>query len=58
MALQKYTKEWLEGLCADSYSLAEVLRKAGRKQAGGNQETLKKKIAEFNIDISHFTGQL
>lgn len=58
MALQKYTKEWLEELCADSYSLAEVLRKAGRKQAGGNQETLKKKIAEFEIDISHFTGQL
>jgi restriction endonuclease Mrr len=58
MALQKYTKEWLEELCANSYSLAEVLRKAGRKQAGGNQETLKKKIAEFGIDTSHFTGML
>lgn len=57
MALHKYTKEWLEELCADSYSYAEVLRKAGRAQAGGSQETLKKKIAEFNIDISHFTGQ-
>lgn len=56
--LRKYDKEWLEELCADSYSLAEVLRKAGRKQAGGNQETLKKKIAEFEIDTSHFTGQL
>ena len=58
MALQKYTKEWLEELCADSYSLAEVLRKAGRKQAGGNQEILKRKIQEFGIDTSHFTGQL
>ena len=58
MALQKYTKEWLEELCAESYSLAEVLRKAGRKQAGGSQATLKKKIAEFGIDTSHFTGQL
>lgn len=58
MALQKYTKEWLEELCANSYSLAEVLKKAGRKPGGGNQETLKKKIAEFEIDISHFTGQL
>lgn len=57
MALRKYTKEWLEELCAESYSYAEVLRKAGRAQAGGSQETLKKKIAEFNIDISHFTGQ-
>ena len=58
MALQKYTKEWLQELCKDSYSLAEVLKKAGRKQGGGAQETLRKKIAEFNIDTSHFTGQL
>ena len=57
MALKKYTKEWLEELCADSYSYAEVLRKAGRAQAGGSQNTLKKKIEEFDIDISHFTGQ-
>lgn len=56
--LRKYDKEWLEELCKDSYSLAEVLRKAGRKQGGGAQETLKKKIAEFNIDTSHFTGML
>ena len=26
-SLKKYTKEWLEELCADSYSLAEVLKK-------------------------------
>ena len=55
--LQTYSKEWLEELCADSYSLAEVLQKAGRKPGGGNQETLKRKIAEFQIDTSHFTGQ-
>lgn len=57
MALQKYTKEWLEELCASSYSYAEVLRKAGRAQAGGSQSTLKKKIEEFGIDVNHFTGQ-
>ncbi len=56
--LRPYTKQWLEELCSDSFSYAEVLRKAGRKQAGGNQATLKKKIQEFNIDTSHFTGQL
>lgn len=43
MALQKYTKEWLEQLCKESSSLREVLIKAGRKPAGGSQETLKKK---------------
>lgn len=56
--MQKYTKEWLEELCADSYSYAEVLRKAGRSpNGGGTTATLKKKIEEFGIDISHFTGQ-
>lgn len=54
--MRRYDKEWLTELCADSYSYAEVLRKAGRKQGGGAQETLKKKIEEFEIDISHFTG--
>ena len=55
--MRKYDKEWLQSLCKDSYSYAEVLEKAGRKQGGGNQATLKKKIEEFQIDISHFTGQ-
>lgn len=55
--MQSYTKEWLEELCKDSYSYAEVLTKAGRKQGGGTQATLKKKIELFGIDISHFTGQ-
>ena len=55
--MQRYTKEWLEELCAESFSYAEVLRKAGRKQGGGAQGTLKRKIAEYEIDISHFTGQ-
>ena len=41
--VRKYTKEWLEELCANSYSYAEVLKKAGRKQAGGSQNNLKKK---------------
>ena len=55
--MRQYTKDWLKELCQDSYSYAEVLRKAGRKQGGGTQATLRKKIEEFGIDISHFTGQ-
>lgn len=58
MKLRSYDKEWLSELCAESHSYAEVLKKAGRKQGGGSQELLKKKIAEYGIDISHFTGQL
>ncbi len=54
--MRRYDKEWLTELCSSSYSYAEVLRKAGRQQGGGAQATLKKKIKEFEIDISHFTG--
>jgi len=57
MRLQPYTKEWLEELCKDSISYNEILIKAGRKIAGGNTQTLKNKISEYNIDISHFKGQ-
>ena len=56
MSLKKYSKDWLQQLCSESYSLAEVLRKAGRAQGGGRQATLRKKIVEYGIDISHFTG--
>lgn len=55
--MRKYDKEWLQELCTSSYSYTEVLTKAGRKISGGAQQTLKKKIAEYGIDISHFTGQ-
>ena len=54
--MRQYDQQWLQELCGDSYSYAEVLRKAGRKQGGGAQATLKKKIEEFGIDITHFTG--
>lgn len=55
--MRQYDKEWLSELCAESYSYSEVLRKAGRKPGGGSNETLKKKILEYGIDTSHFTGQ-
>ena len=56
--MRKYSKEWLEELCKDSYSYAEVLVKAGRSPNGGGAvATLKKKIEEYQIDINHFTGQ-
>ena len=56
--MKPYTKEWLIELCANSYSYSEVLQKAGRKPGGGNNEILKKKILEYGIDISHFTGRI
>lgn len=53
----QYTKELLEEICCDSYSYRQCLNKLGLKEAGGNYACLKKKIKEYNIDISHFTLQ-
>lgn len=56
-AYTKYTKEKLEPLVRDSISVAEVLRKLGRKQCGGVATNLSKKIKKLGIDTSHFLGQ-
>lgn len=55
MKYKEYSKEWIEQLCAESNSLSEVVRKTGRS-GGGSIELIKRKINEWNIDISHFTG--
>jgi 5-methylcytosine-specific restriction endonuclease McrA len=56
MSLRKYTKEWLEEVCKESFSLSEMVQKLGRKVAGGNISHLKKKLIEYEIDHSHFKG--
>jgi len=53
----KYTKELLETNVKDCYSFAELCRRLGLKPAGSNPKTLRKKMDEFGIDYSHFTGQ-
>lgn len=50
-----YTKDWLEQVCPECHSYAEVIRKRGLIPSGGNYEILKNKIKEYDIDISHFT---
>ena len=53
----KYTKELLESYVKDCYSFAELCRKLGLKPKGSNPKTVRKKMDEFNVDYSHFTGQ-
>ena len=50
----KYTKELIENICRESSSYRQCLNKLGLKEAGGNYACIKKKIKEYNIDISHF----
>ena len=53
----KYTKELLEENVKDCYSFAELCRRLGLNPEGSNPKTLKKKMNEFNVDYSHFTGK-
>lgn len=53
----KYTKELLEEKVKSSYSYSEVCRKLSLKPKGGTWFYIKKKIIEYNIDISHFLGK-
>lgn len=42
---------------ASSLSYAEVLQKLGLRPAGSNYATVKRKISELDLDVSHMTGQ-
>jgi len=57
MPYRKYTKEILEPIVKESISIQEVVKRLGKAQAGGTHSNIKKRIKEFEIDISHFLGQ-
>lgn len=52
-----WSKNTLEKYCRDSTSYAQVLSKMGAKVNGSNYSTLKSKIKEYGIDISHMLHQ-
>lgn len=52
-----YTKESLNEICKESRSYRQCLSKMNLIEGGGNYTTLKAKIKEFDIDISHFSHQ-
>ena len=52
-----YTKELLEEKVKDCYSFAELCRRLGLKPEGSNPKTVRKKMDEFKVDYSHFTGK-
>lgn len=53
----KYTKSQLESAIKQSRSIRQVLNLIGLRESGGNYFTLQKRIQEWNLDISHFTGK-
>ena len=54
MAKFDYSYENLKNAVEKSKSYLETLRNLGTTSKGGNYNTLKRKIKEYNIDISHF----
>ena len=53
----KYTKEILEPLVKESVCVVDVIRKLGLRESGGSHSHLSRKIREYGIDTSHFTGK-
>lgn len=50
----KYTKELLQEVVKKAESVADVIRKLGLRESGGNFSHIKKRIVEYGLDISHF----
>ena len=53
----KYTKELLEEKAKISFSYSELCRYLGVNAKGGTWKLIKQRIAEYNIDVSHFLGK-
>jgi hypothetical protein len=53
----KYTKDQLINAVSTSTSIRQVLSVLGLKEAGGNYTTIQRKIVEFKLDTTHFTGK-
>lgn len=54
---RKYTRTILEKVVKESLSLSNVCRLLDVPNNGGTRSVIKKRIVEYNIDTSHFTGQ-
>lgn len=57
MPSRKYTKQVLEPAAQGSVSLAGVMRVLGIRWSSSTQALIARRIKEYGIDTSHFTGQ-
>ncbi|MBO8427479.1 MAG: HNH endonuclease [Firmicutes bacterium] len=52
-----FSKEQMEKIVKDSFTIADVCRKCGWSATSANYNIVKRYIKEYNLDTSHFTGQ-
>lgn len=57
MSKRKWTDEQFIEAVKSSVSYAQVLNKLGLRAAGSNFDTVKRKIKELNLNVSHMTGK-
>jgi predicted restriction endonuclease len=57
MERHKYSVDDLKNAVKNSRSIRQVLDKLGIVPAGGNYQTVKRRISKYSIDTSHFGGQ-
>lgn len=56
MASKRYTESQFIAAVKENFSYAGVCRAIGISPKGGNLNTVKRKILELNLNMSHFTG--
>ena len=54
---RNYSEDELRAAVANSTSYRQALQKLGLAAAGGNYATIKLRIKELELDVSHMTGQ-
>lgn len=54
---KRYTIDDIINAVKESTTLTDVVRKLGLSVAGGNMETISRKIRQHSIDTSHFNGK-
>lgn len=54
---KRYTIDDIIKAAKESTTVTDVVRKLGLSVAGGNIETISRKIRQHNIDTSHFNGK-
>ena len=57
MERHKYSVDDLRNAVKNSLSIRQVLESLGIVPAGGNYQTVKRRLVKYNIDTSHFHGQ-
>ena len=55
---QKYTDTDIVQNSKNVYSIAGLIKSLNLRVAGGNYTTIRRKIAQLNVDTTHWTGQL